>query len=178
MTISLSALIWIRSEMKMRRLWRELLVEECWQELSRHAPSWLMGHGLLTAEKHRDCLNQDKPWARLPHLNTSRRQQTSALVQQNTSKHDQAPVAINTGVSVMAAAKQEMLVWFSRKHVFSGHCAICNVYIILIHMNETCAPLQVWKLEAQILVCHRLKANICTSPCSKVNQSLLVFFKQ
>lgn len=37
----------------------------------------LMGHGPLTAGKHHDCLNQDKPRVQFTHLNTSGRPQMS-----------------------------------------------------------------------------------------------------
>lgn len=66
----------VRKEMR-GRLRRVLRVEECWQGISRHAPSWLMGHGPPTAGKHHDCLNQDKPRVQFIHLNTSVRQRTS-----------------------------------------------------------------------------------------------------
>lgn len=44
--------------------------EVCWQRLSRHAPSRLMGYGPVAAGKHHDCLNRDEPRVQFTHLNT------------------------------------------------------------------------------------------------------------
>lgn len=94
----LSALMWITSEKRRRRrrrrFWRVLWVVECWQGLSRHAPSWLRDHGPLKAGKHHDCLNQDKPRVQFTHLNTSRWLQMSKSnwyqrTQWHTAKHQQ-----------------------------------------------------------------------------------------